>query len=426
MKKIIPLLFSICFFFNLQAQNNGIRFTQSDFAEALQEAEKNNKFLFVDVYADWCGPCKMLSEQVFPDPQVGEYFNDRFICIKLNSDDPKNRSFIEKFQITALPTLLILNSKEEIVQKHQGMANTDQLIRIAKLALGEQQTPDELFDAYKKESSNIEKLQDILLDAPYFMPTLEGMQRDKWMKRITDLSKVYFKTRKPEEMCNRRDFNILTLFHESMEKNDVYLNFIIANYNQFFECIDTNTVVQYLITMHSNAVIDWARKGDKDYVQLLQRMIGDMLPIYAIQFADPHNYHDMYEKIAHANYAIYSERSFENYIRFMDEFLQIHTNPQPQDYAMVVETLFNATQGKLSRNAYEKSIEWLDKAFSEKTQVEMQTGIIMTMGDCYIGLDNVVKAKECYNQAYILVLKSQNQNFVTQMQQIIKQKLNAL
>lgn len=426
MKKTILTILSAIIVLCAQAQTEGIRFFSGTFTEALKEAETTNKLLFVDVYAEWCGPCKMLSEQVFPNAQVGNYFNEKFICVKLNSDDLQNRSIVEKFQIKALPTLLILNAKEEVIQTHCGMLNPDQLLRLGRIALGEQKSPDEMFDAYKKENKNITKLQDILLDAPYFMPTLEGMQRDKWMKRIQDLSKVYFETRKPEEMINRRDFNILTLFHDKMDKEDTVINYVIAHYSDFFQAVDTLSVANYLMAMHSNAVIELARKGDKDYSLFLQRMVGDLLPIYKLQFPDPQAYCAMYGKIADANYAIYSERSFPNYIGKMDEFLQLHGNPQAQDYAMIVETLFNATKGQLSKDAFTKTIEWLEKALAGKVELEMQVGMVMTIGDCYVGLENTEKAKECYNEAYMLVLKSQNQNFVAQIQQMIKQKLELL
>ena len=50
----------------------------------------------------------------------------------------------------------------------------------------------------------------------------------------------------------------------------------------------------------------------------------------------------------------------------------------------------------------------------------------MTVGDCFWALGNKEKAKESYNQAYMLTLKSKNQQFVIQMQQVLKQKLSQL
>lgn len=42
--------------------------------------------MFVDFYTDWCGPCKVMARDVFPQKQVGDFFNAKFVCLKLNAE----------------------------------------------------------------------------------------------------------------------------------------------------------------------------------------------------------------------------------------------------------------------------------------------------------------------------------------------------
>ena len=55
----------------------GIQFHKGTWAEALALAKKDNKFIFLDVYASWCGPCKQLKKRTFSNDKVGTYFNER-------------------------------------------------------------------------------------------------------------------------------------------------------------------------------------------------------------------------------------------------------------------------------------------------------------------------------------------------------------
>ena len=53
---------------------------------AIELAAKENKMVFIDFYTTWCGPCKRMSKEVFPQQEVGEYFNRTFISLKLDAE----------------------------------------------------------------------------------------------------------------------------------------------------------------------------------------------------------------------------------------------------------------------------------------------------------------------------------------------------
>ena len=65
------------------AQQTGIKFEKADWASLLDEAQSSGELIFVDAYTTWCGPCIMMSRDVFTDQSVGRFYNANFIILIL-------------------------------------------------------------------------------------------------------------------------------------------------------------------------------------------------------------------------------------------------------------------------------------------------------------------------------------------------------
>ena len=77
MKKIILLLSCIFVMTSMSAQTS---FQGLTLEKALEQAKVENKYVFIDCYTSWCGPCKMMAEKILPLKEVGEYMNGKFVC----------------------------------------------------------------------------------------------------------------------------------------------------------------------------------------------------------------------------------------------------------------------------------------------------------------------------------------------------------
>src|SRR5262245_61023875 len=65
----------------------GVKFSDRlTWSQVKDEARRQNKYIFVDCYASWCGPCKKMDKEIYTQPQVGELLNERFINIKIQID----------------------------------------------------------------------------------------------------------------------------------------------------------------------------------------------------------------------------------------------------------------------------------------------------------------------------------------------------
>ena len=138
-----------------QSSSGGIEFFHGTWAEALAQAKEQGKPLFVDIWATWCGPCKRLAAEVFPQPEVGEFFNEHFICYKLMTD-PKDtdekklaRELSDRYHVRSLPTLLWVDGDGSLLHFSTGYRPADELLAEGRQALDPEQRTGTLIEKWK-------------------------------------------------------------------------------------------------------------------------------------------------------------------------------------------------------------------------------------------------------------------------------------
>ena len=90
-----------------------------------EEVLKSEKPVLVDFYADWCGPCKMLSPIV---DQVAEE-NEDIKVVKVNVDDAQDLAM--KYQVMSIPTLVVIKEGKEI-NRSVGLIDKNQVVNMIK------------------------------------------------------------------------------------------------------------------------------------------------------------------------------------------------------------------------------------------------------------------------------------------------------
>lgn len=90
---------------------SALHLTDDTFQKTIDEAKAAGKPVFVDFYAEWCGPCKMAAPIV---DKLSETYKDKVVIAKLNVDENK---VSQDFGVMSIPTVIIIKDGEEIDRK---------------------------------------------------------------------------------------------------------------------------------------------------------------------------------------------------------------------------------------------------------------------------------------------------------------------
>lgn len=110
----------------------GIQFIRSEWNQALLKAKKEDKLIFLNLYATWCGPCRKLKAKSFSDEQVGAFYNASFINVSLDGEDSPGNRLMEHYQMPGFPSLLFLDGNGNVIGKTAGYYSPRQMIKLGK------------------------------------------------------------------------------------------------------------------------------------------------------------------------------------------------------------------------------------------------------------------------------------------------------
>ena len=113
------------------AGNKGIHFFEGTWAEALDLSKKENKMIFLDVYATWCGPCKRMKRKAFKNPKAANLFNQRFLNVSINGETETGKQLADQYGLFGYPSLLILSPQGKVVAQTSGYHSAEELINFA-------------------------------------------------------------------------------------------------------------------------------------------------------------------------------------------------------------------------------------------------------------------------------------------------------
>jgi len=101
-------------------------------ATAQKKAKDGNKLIFVDLFAEWCGWCHKMEQEVFPT-EVFQNATDDMVLLRLNTEDGgEGTQLAQKFQVRTLPTFLVLSPDMSVAGVIRGYAPAKEFVESLK------------------------------------------------------------------------------------------------------------------------------------------------------------------------------------------------------------------------------------------------------------------------------------------------------
>ncbi|PIU40956.1 MAG: hypothetical protein COS99_07780 [Candidatus Omnitrophica bacterium CG07_land_8_20_14_0_80_42_15] len=148
LNRLIPAFLAATLFASFfLAKNAYAIYWKYNLESALIEAGKEGKPILIDFYTEWCGWCKKLDTDVYPDEKVRELSRE-FICVKIDGD--KSPELTKKYIVRGYPTIVFINSSGRILERFAGY--TDAANFAAKMESVLKRSVDPLKDIKKKLS----------------------------------------------------------------------------------------------------------------------------------------------------------------------------------------------------------------------------------------------------------------------------------
>ncbi len=109
-----------------------ISFLEGDLSVAKERASREGKLIFLDFWASYCTPCRVMEEYTFTHPSVSDYVNENYIPVKVDIQSFDGFDLKNQFDVRLLPTIIVLNSKGVMVGKHEETMGAGKFIETLK------------------------------------------------------------------------------------------------------------------------------------------------------------------------------------------------------------------------------------------------------------------------------------------------------
>lgn len=336
MKKIISglLLFSAVTAFAQEA----IKFEELPFKDLIAKAKKEKKIVFLDAYASWCGPCKMMERNVFTQKSVGDYFNANFVNARFDMEKGEGRDIAVKYGVRSYPTYLFLNGDGELVSQNFGYMEGSMFLTMAQ----DVNSPNNKKGSLKERFARGEK-------DPEFLINIMKLNSSSDFNFAKQASERYFENKKATEEFTKDDVGLLLYFLKSTEDK---------NYKVF---TDRKAEIIKFLPEETYKEFDNQIKLGKIVEQSIDQQNKKINEDYFMKNAEPLvGKHDAELKLNQTKLAYYEQNS--NFPEYEKAALAYYKNSEAFEPNELLKAAWVFAEHIKNQSSLKKAAEWAEKS----------------------------------------------------------------
>ncbi len=199
-----------------------------------QKAKAENKYIFVDCYATWCGPCKKMDKEVYTDSIVASFFNSEFISVKIqmdqtNKDDDNVKAWYSdaelvgrKYKVTAYPSFLFLAPDGRIIEKEIGYKTTEEFVKLGQSVLVPGKVYDDPYAEYDRLINEYNKGNKDYSKMPYLVKTSQYIGERETARAIGKDYTNYLLSLSDDKLYTKGNIEFLTSTYAIGSKSKIF------------------------------------------------------------------------------------------------------------------------------------------------------------------------------------------------------------
>ncbi len=341
------------------AQNRSIEFEKGNWSEIIAKAKNENKLIFFDAYASWCGPCKMLAKVIFTNDTVADFYNSNFVCAKIDMEKGEGVNLAKKYGVKVYPTLLFINGDGEIVHKFIGGTRSAKVF--VKRGLRALNPFDNLL-FYDKNYENKTTL------SPEF--TINYLELLAYTPKKDEVLNKYLKTQSLKDIQSETNKEIIFKYIDNFDSRE--FKFMVENIDMFSKHFSKNIVTDRIENVYLSALakLIYVKEFDISKFDEVSKKIKEQNYIYVDKI------------LSRADMILYKrQKDWKSYaeiaINSIDKYYL-------EDYAFLNEVAWDFYEHIDDVNLLKKAKKWAGKSvelFSDDSNNDTYAAVLFKLGE---------------------------------------------
>ncbi len=227
------------------------------FEEALNKAEKENKLIFFNCFADWALPCHAMNFHVFSNQEFADWCDDKFVNLFIDVTKGEGEMLAKKYNIITFSQYLVLDSKGEIVQRIVGSDSIPNFKPMLERALNPKTSYRYLKTKYDSGARDVNTLRNY---ARALFAAGEG-------EKATEVSNQMVKKLKPAQLAKEENWYLL--MRTAFPYDGELFRTIIENRERFVKNNGLENVNRLISLNYTNELGPFITSGVYDKSKLL-------------------------------------------------------------------------------------------------------------------------------------------------------------